>query len=74
MADHVEWVEATDPIAGILPGEDLPDGTVSDEYAIRIAGGGGATIVIKGNPQDFAVFATSMAQTLSELAAHSWGR
>lgn len=74
MAEHVEYMDATSPIGVILPGEEYPDGSGAGprDYALVISGGGGATVVIGGEPQDFAVFSQAMAGALGQLHATAW--
>lgn len=73
MAEHVEYMDATSPIGVILPGEEYPDGSVASprDYALVISGGG-VTVVVGGEPQDFAVFSQAMAGALGQLHATAW--
>jgi hypothetical protein len=75
MAERVECVAAASPIAVILPGEELPDGSTTgpDDYGIRITSGSGAVIVIEGDARDFAGFGNELARVLNEIAAHRDG-
>ena len=74
MAERVEYLDAVSPIGIILPGEEYPDGSVAGprDYGLVIRGGGGSTIVIGGEPQDFAVFSQAMAGALGQLTATAW--
>jgi hypothetical protein len=71
MAERVECVAATSPLAVIYPGEPYPDGTGKANYGVVIHSGSGTSVVVEGSPGELARFAADLALQVAGMAEHA---